>query len=58
MYPILKLINLYFLLNNQYIAPYIFIHIFSTFLLGSSPLQELLQPSLNTNLSLWARVIY
>jgi len=30
MYPILKLINLLFLSNNQYIAPNIFIHVFFT----------------------------
>jgi hypothetical protein len=28
--PYFELINLWFLLDNQYIAPYIFTHVFST----------------------------
>jgi len=52
MYPIFYLINFFFKSNNQYIAPYIFIHIFY-FIFTSVPPGELVITILVTINKLW-----
>jgi hypothetical protein len=56
MYPIFKLINLYFLSNNQYIALYFYSHIFYFFLLVS-PQGELVITILVTTHKLWGHLM-